>query len=34
MAEIHGQISNISAFFNEVSATVLDALRNIFGVIT
>jgi len=34
MTEINGQMSNISAFLNEVSATVLGRLRKIVGIIT
>jgi len=34
MTQIHGQMSNISAFLNEVYATVLGGLRKIFGIIT
>jgi hypothetical protein len=34
MTEIHEQITNFSAFLNEVSAAVLGGLRKIVGVIT
>jgi len=34
MTEIHGQISNIIAFLNDVSDTVLGGLRKFVGLIT